>query len=314
MEILVLREGVHRLSAASYAERLRERLDDHRVRFAATPAEERRLLASADVVTGPRIDAEAIDDASNLRLFACTYAGYGHLPMDAFGDAGIAVTNATGVHAPNAAEHVLGAILTFSRRLHEAARSDTWQALDPGELAGATVTIVGLGAIGAAVAERLDSFGVTTLGVRQTPENGGPTDEVFGPDNLHEALARTDYLVLCCPLTESTRGLIGSAELTTLSPESVLVNVARGAVIDTDALVRSVRRGRIGGAALDVTDPEPLPDDHPLWNFDDVLITPHTAGATPKYYDRLADIVADNVRRLADDRPLRNQVGTAENH
>lgn len=313
MELLVLREGVHRLSAESYAERLEERLDDHRVRFAATPADERRLLASADVVTGPRIDAEAIADAPNLRLFACAYAGYGHLPMDALEDAGMAVTSATGVHAPNAAEHAIGAILSFSRGLHDAARAGTWQAIDPGELAGSTVTIVGLGAIGTAVAERLDSFGVTTLGVRRNPDGGGPTDEVFGPDSLHEALARTDYLVLCCPLTESTRGLIGSDELTTLPADAVLVNVARGEVVDTDALVRSLRRGRLGGAALDVTDPEPLPDDHPLWNFDDVLITPHIAGATPKYYDRLADIVADNVRRLADDQPLRNQVGAAEN-
>ena len=308
MDVLVTREGVHRLSAESYAERLRERLEDHQVRFAATPAEQRQLLASADVVTGPRIDAEAIEAASNLRLFACTYAGYGHLPMDALEDAGVAVTNATGVHAPNAAEHALGGILTFSRRLHEAARADTWQALDPGELAESTVTIVGLGAIGTAVAERLDPFDVTTLGVRRTPENGGPTDEVFGPDGLHDALARTDYLVLCCPLTESTRGLVGAAELTTLPPDAVVVNVARGEVVDTDALVRSLRRGRLGGAALDVTDPEPLPDDHPLWGFDDVLITPHSAGATPKYYDRLADIVADNVRRLTDGGPLRNRV------
>ena len=308
MELLVLREGVHRLSTAEYADALRARLDGHEVRHARTPAEERRLVASADVATGPRIDRELLDRADDLELFACAYAGYGHLPMADLREAGVAVTNATGVHAPNAAEHVVGAILAFSRRLHEAARAATWLPADPGELAGSTVTLVGLGAIGSAVVDRLEPFDVTTVGVRRRPGQGGPTDEVVGQDDLHEALARTDYLVLCCPLTEETRGLIGDDELTTLPKDAVVVNVARGAVVDTDALVSSLRRGRVGGAALDVTDPEPLPDDHPLWNFDDVLVTPHSAGATPKYYDRLADIVADNVRRLTDDRPLRNRV------
>ena len=313
MELLVLREGVHRLSAATYADELRSRLDGHTVRHARTPAEERRLVADADVVTGPRIDADLLERADDLDLFACAYAGYGHLPMDDLEAAGVAVTNAAGVHAPNASEHAVGAILTFSRRFHEVARGETWQPVDPGELAGSTVTVVGLGAIGSAVVDRLEPFDVTTLGVRHSPEKGGPTDEVFGQEDLHEALARTDFLVLCCPLTQETRGLIGKSELTTLPQGAVLVNIARGEVVETDALVRSLRSGRLGGAALDVTDPEPLPDDHPLWNLDDVLVTPHSAGATPKYYERLAEVVADNVGRLVEDRPLRNQVRPGEN-
>ena len=312
MELLVLREGVHRLPTTTYVEALDERLSDHEVRHARTPREERDLVPSADVVTGPRIDPALVDAAEELRLFACAYAGYGHLPMATLEESGVAVTSATGVHAPNAAEHVVGGILTFSRRLHEAAGREHWQPGDPDELAGSTVTVVGLGAIGEAVVERLRPFGVTTVGVRRRPEEGGPTDEVFGPEALHEALFRTDYLVLCCPLTEETRGLVGEAELATLPADSVLVNVARGEVVDTDALVGTLRRGRLGGAFLDVTDPEPLPDDHPLWGFDDVVVTPHTAGATPEYYERLADIVAENVRRLEDGRPLRNRVDAAE--
>jgi phosphoglycerate dehydrogenase-like enzyme len=312
MDLLVLREGVHRHDAAEYAAELRARLDDHNVRYAQTPAEERRAIADADVVTGPRIDTDLLDRADELDLFACAYAGYGHLPLDAFADAGVELTNAAGVHAPNAAEHAVGAMLAFSRKFHDASRAETWETSSPGEFAGSTATIVGLGAIGTAIAERLDAFDVRTLGVRRHPEQGGPTDEVFGQEQLHEALSRTDYLVLCCPLTPETRGLIDEAAFGTLSPDAVLVNIARGAVVDTDALVTTLRRGRLGGAALDVTDPEPLPDDHPLWGFDDVLITPHTAGATPKYYERLADIVAENVRRLADGRPLRNRVKIEE--
>ncbi len=314
MDVLVLRKGVNGLSSASYAETLRDRLDGHTVRHAATPAEEYEEIASADVVTGRSIDPALLNRAADLRLFACVFAGTEHLPLDALDEYGIAVTNAAGVHTASASEHAIGAMLTFSRRLHEAARADRWQTPRPTELSGSTVTIVGLGAIGGAIADRLEPFDVTTLGIRRSPEAGGPTDEVFGSDDLHTALARSDYVVLCCPLTEETRGLIGREEIGTLSSDAVLVNLARGEVVDIDALVEGLRwADGIGGAALDVTDPEPLPDDHPLWDLDEALVTPHTAGSTRKYYVRVADIVADNVERLDADQPLRNAVELGEN-
>jgi phosphoglycerate dehydrogenase-like enzyme len=121
---------------------------------------------------------------------------------------------------------------------------------------------------------------------------------VVGYDDLAAVLPRTDHLVLACPLTEATRGLVGEAELDPLPPEAVLVNVARGPVVDTDALVATLRRNRLRAAALDVTDPEPLPEDHPLWTLSNVHITPHTAGYTPHYFERCADILAENVRRV----------------
>jgi phosphoglycerate dehydrogenase-like enzyme len=132
MELLVLREGVHRYDAETYATKLRERLDDHTVRYAGTPAEERRVIANADVVTGPRIDADLLERADELDLFACAYAGYGHLPLDSFVDFDVQLTNAAGIHAPNAAEHAIGAMLAFSRRFHDASRADTWQPFSPG--------------------------------------------------------------------------------------------------------------------------------------------------------------------------------------
>ncbi|CCQ36396.1 probable D-2-hydroxyacid dehydrogenase [Natronomonas moolapensis 8.8.11] len=312
MELLVLREGVHGLPAESYAGALAERLPGHTVKHATTPDAERELIPDADVATGLDVRSSILADADSLRVFACAYAGTDHLPLDALAEHDIAVTNAAGVHTPNAAEQAIGSMLAFSRRLHEAARADSWQPVSPGELAGSTVTIVGLGAIGTGIAERLDPFGVTTVGVRRRPESGGPTDEVIGPERLQNALARSEFVVLCCPLTESTRGLVDAEALATLPPDAVLVNVARGEVIETEALVESLRRGWIGGAVLDVTDPEPLPDDHPLWGIDDVLITPHSAGATPNYYGRLADIVADNVGRLKAGETLRNRVRLRE--
>ena len=300
----VLRRGTHGMPIKEYVAALRERLDATEVRLARTPADERDLVRECEIVTGMEIEAGVLDQADKLRWFACAYAGVGHLPLDELRERGAVVTNASGVHGPNIGEYVIGAILSFVRDFGEARRRQTrreWRHYQADELQGSTVTVVGMGAIGQAVVERLDGFGVETVGVRYTPERGGPTDEVVGltdEDAFQEALSRTDHLVLACPLTEETRDLIGTAELKTLSPDAVLVNVARGPVVDTDALVAALRGDRLQGVALDVTDPEPLPEDHPLWNLGNVLITPHNAGHTPKYYERLADIVAGNVERV----------------
>jgi phosphoglycerate dehydrogenase-like enzyme len=313
VDIVVLRRGTHGLPMDEYAEELRERLPDREIALARTPHEERELVAEAPVVTGVGIDEALLDAAEELELFACAYAGYGHLPMDALRERGVAVTNAAGIHAASIAEQVLGYLLTFARDLHEGWRRQQnreYRHYQARELGGSTVTVVGLGAIGHAVVQRLQGFDVDTIGVRYTPEKGGPTDEVVGfdPEDVHDALARTDYLVLATPLTDTTRDLIDEDAFATLPPESVLVNVARGGVVDTDALVAELRREGIRGAALDVTDPEPLPEDHPLWTFENVLLTPHNAGHTPEHWPRLADIVAENVPKLDGDEALRNRV------
>ncbi|WP_256687001.1 D-2-hydroxyacid dehydrogenase [Halococcus qingdaonensis] len=313
-DVLVRREGVHGIPTSEYAAALRERLPEYDIRLARTPAEERELVTNARVVAGKTVDEDLLDRAENLELLACSFAGYGHLPMDAIESHGVSVTTASGVHGPNIAEDVLGHLLTLTRRHHEGWRRQQnreWRAYPTREFAGSTVTVAGLGALGSAVVERLQGFDVDTIGVRHSPEKGGPTDEVVGPDRLHEALARTDHLVLTVPLTDETEGMIAEAEFTTLPPDATIVNVARGPVVDTEALVSAVRSNDIGGAALDVTDPEPLPEDHPLWGFENVLITPHNAGNTPEYYERLADILAENLRRVADTgeyEGLKNQV------
>ncbi|SIR89710.1 D-2-hydroxyacid dehydrogenase [Natronorubrum thiooxidans] len=314
-DVLVLRNGTHGMPVEQYAAAIRDRLPGKTVALARTPADERVAIENARFVTGMTLDEGLLEAAENLEVFACAYAGTGHLPLDALEERNVTVTNASGVHGPNIGEHVLGSILRFTRRFHVGARQQRrreWRHYKAYELQGSTVTIVGLGAIGKAVCERLEPFGVETIGVRYTPEKGGPTDEVIGFEGeaFDEALARTDYLVLACPLTETTRGLIDHEAFTTVDPDAVLVNVARGPVVDTDALVGALRSNRIRGASLDVTDPEPLPEDHPLWTFGNVQITPHNAGHTPNYYERLADIVAENVRRVADEpnATLENQV------
>lgn len=312
-DVVVLREGTEGLSTAPYAEELRARLPDYEIRRARTPDEERELVANARVVTGVRIDEELLSHASDLELFACAFAGTEHLPTEALRERGVAVTNAGGIHAPGLAEGVLGNMLVFARRLHEGWRrkgNREWRHFQSGELTGSTVTVVGLGSIGQALVQRLEGMEVDTIGVRYSPEKGGPTDEVvgFGGGELHEALARTDYLVLACPLTETTRGLIGEAEFATLPPNAVVLNTARGPIVDTDALVSAIQINSIRGAALDVTDPEPLPQEHVLWGFENVLITPHTGGHTPKHWERLAEIVAGNVEALDGGSDLENLV------
>ncbi|ELY64000.1 D-2-hydroxyacid dehydrogenase [Natrinema versiforme] len=315
-DVLVLRKGTHGTPIEQYADAIRERLPDHTVELARTPAEESEAIRDARFVTGMTLEDDLLAAAETLEVFACAYAGTGHLPLAELEERGVAVTNASGVHGPNIGEHVLGAILSFTRRFHVGARRQRrreWRHYKAHELQGSTVTVVGLGAIGQSVCDRLEPFGVDTIGVRYSPEKGGPTDEVVGfeGDAFDDALARTDYLVLACPLTETTRGLIDREAFVTMDPESVLVNIARGPVVETDALVEALRSNWIRGASLDVTDPEPLPEEHPLWTFENVQITPHNAGHTPRYYDRLADIVAENRRRVDEsetDTDLENQV------
>lgn len=312
-DIAVLRAKPHGLSAVDYAEILRHRLPDSEIAFARTPEEERDLLRRVPVATGFDIDPDALADAA-LELFACVYAGTGHLPLSELESHDVAVTNAAGVHAPNVAEHVLGATLSFARRFDRAFRRRErreWRSYQATELQDSTVAVVGLGAIGRAIVERLEPFGVETVGVRYTPSKGGPTDKVYGFDEIHEAVADAEYVALACPLTDETAGLIDDDVFTTLPPSAVVINVARGGVVDTEALVGALQRNAIRGAALDVTDPEPLPADHPLWGFDNVLITPHNAGHTPAYWERTADILARNLD-IANERgafeELENQV------
>jgi len=310
-DVVVLRQTIHGSDGTELAAAIRERLPDRSVALARTPAEERELLETARIAVGLDVDEELLAAAENLELFACVFAGTGHLPREAFEDRGVALTNASGVHEPNIAEHVLGSMITHARqwtRAHRQQERREWRSYETTEVYGSTVAVVGLGAIGSAVVDRLEPFDADSLGVRYSPEKGGPTDEVYGFDEFHHAIADAEYVVLACPLTETTRGIVDTEAFRTMRSDAVLVNIARGPVVDTDALVSALRNSRIRGAALDVTDPEPLPEDHPLWGLGNVTITPHNAGHTPHYYERVADILAENVDRLDAGQELENRV------
>lgn len=301
-DVVVLNHAVHGIPASECVDALRDRLDDRTVALAESARAERDLVPDAEVIVGRDLSADLLDRATELRLFACTSAGTDRLDMEAFRDRGVAVTSASGVHGPNIAEHVLGWILMITRRLDEGIRRQQrgeWSHFQAfGELRGSRVCVVGLGAIGSAVVERLSGFDVETVGVRYTPEKGGPTDRVYGFDEIDEALVGTDFLVIACPLTETTEGLIGTKELAALPADGVVINIARGPIVDTDALVTALRKSDLHAAALDVTDPEPLPADHPLWSLHNAYITAHVSGYTPHYLERVADILARNLDRV----------------
>ena len=231
----------------------------------------------------------------------------------------VTVTNCAGVFAVPMAEHVLGIMLTFARALHVCARGTAeglWVGRGArrrvteciGELCGATVGIVGYGGIGRAVAQRAGAFGMRVLALRRRAQPDDAADEVWGPDRLDDLLRESDYVVLSCALTPQTRGLIGRRELALMKPEAVIVNVARGAVIDQSALIRALEGGRLRGAGLDVTATEPLPADSPLWRMDGVLITPHVSGMSPATHGRQFELLRENLRRYAAGEPLLNVV------
>ncbi|MFA9430522.1 D-isomer specific 2-hydroxyacid dehydrogenase family protein [Egicoccus sp. AB-alg2] len=209
-----------------------------------------------------------------------------------------------GVYAEPVAEHVLALALGGMRGVGRYARATTWSEPYGVNLLGGRVTILGGGAITTSLVRLLRPFGAHLTVVRRRPDPIPGVAEVVGMDRLHEALAGRDLVVLALALTPETRGVIDAAALDAMAGHAWLVNVARGGHVVTDDLVAALREGRIGGAALDVTDPEPLPDDHPLWTLDNVIITPHV-GNTPEMGRKLlANRIRENVQRYGDGQEL----------
>lgn len=277
------------------------------------------ILAETDVLlSNPIVPDNILERAPNLKWVQLTSAGADRL-IDSELVRRITVTSASGIHAIPISEYVIGAMIAFAKGFHRASRSQIdhkWQAFLPVELAGATVAVLGLGAIGGRVAQLAKAFEMRVLAMRRScdkrmsgAECGQPfVDQMFPPSELHAVLAESDYVALAVPLTSDSRHMIGEGELAVMKPNAVIINIARGAVIDQEALIRALKAQRIGGAALDVTDPEPLPPESELWDLENVMITPHISGGTPHYMDRAIELFCDNLRRYVDGETLRNVV------
>jgi len=211
----------------------------------------------------------------------------------------VVYTSAVGSYAESVAEHALALMLACVRELHHLARSDTWTRPDVGTLFDSTVGIVGCGGIGRELIRLLAPFRTRILAVTRSGTPVPGASRTVDPGGLDEVLSASDFIVIGAPATAETRHLIGRRELELMPPHCVLVNIARGSLIDTEALVEALAAGRIAGAGLDVTDPEPLPDGHPLWTEPRALITPHAANPARMLIPRLAERVAENVGRYA---------------
>ncbi|OLZ42145.1 hydroxyacid dehydrogenase [Natrinema saccharevitans] len=269
-------------------------------------------VADAEALVIHRLPDEVLAAADALEWVQALSAGTDRFDHDALADRGVALTNVSGIHAKPIGQQVLGYLLHFERGFDRAIaqqREREWERYLGGELGDRTVGIVGVGAIGSNVADYCRTFDARVVGTKRDPTDAPESvDEIYGPDGLESVLAASDYLVVACPLTDQTRGLLDADALATLPDDAVLVNIARGGIVDQSALVDALAAGDLGGAALDVFEEEPLPESSPLWARDDVLVTPHMAGSTPHYWERCADVFLRNYDRFRDGDPLENRV------
>jgi glyoxylate/hydroxypyruvate reductase len=274
------------------------------------PADEQRwrgYLAEAEVMFD--VDYTHLHDLAQLaprvRWIQATSAGIGQMLLrTGLIRTPIVFTTASGVHATPLAEFVLFALLAFAKDLPRLVRDQAahrWVRYCGRELRGTTAGIIGLGQVGRAVARACHALGVRVIGTRRTAT--GPRAAIDGVDvlvpsgELSTLLREVDALVLACPLTPQTQGLIGDAELRSMKRGAILVNIARGAVVDEPALIAALRDGRLGGAALDVAAAEPLPADSPLWDMPNVLISPHSASTADTENAKLTDLFCENLGR-----------------
>jgi len=257
--------------------------------------------------------------APQLRMVQSVSAGTDQFDRAAFAAAGVRLASGQGVNERAVAEHAMAMILAAMRRLPEARDNQArrrWRPMigDPAaredELGGKTMVILGLGRIGRRLARLARAFEMRVIGVRRSPATpDDPVDQVLPPARLAEAAAAADILVLTCPITPETRGLVDAGVLAAMRPTAWLCNVARGGVVVEPALVAALEAGRLAGALLDVAAEEPLPAASPLWAMPNVLITPHAAGETSRYEINVVDLLVENLGRLEQpDTVLRNEV------
>ena len=289
------------------------------VRFVSGLTEEQRLLRAGEFhgADAHLLTPEFLAAAHQLRWVQSHSAGVDrYLGLaDLMQRDEIVLTNMKGVHGPVIAEHVMAMLLSLCRALPDFQRAQDQGRWDrragSGQrvLAGSTLLVVGLGGIGTEVARRAHGFDMHVLATARSPRPAPEFVAELGTgEDLSRFLAEADFVVICLPLTDETRGLFDAARLAELKHDAILVNIGRGPIVDTEALVDALERGALGGACLDVTDPEPLPAGHPLWARGDVIITPHTAATGELTGRRREQLFHENVRRFGAGEPLLNVV------
>lgn len=288
---------------------------DAEVRWFASAEDAYAMAPGAEVgwldMQVPQHTGRALELGEDLKLVTTIYAGINAFPLDRMKARGTRLCNGAGINTNAVAEYAVLGMLALAKdfpAVVRAADRHEWLKDSPGkvELEGGSALIIGYGAIGRRIGQILDGFGMAVTGVRRSP-SGEPN--MLGPNDWRARLADFDWVVLAAPATSETAHLIGADELAAMKPGAFLVNIARGSMVDQDALIAALKSRRLAGAHLDVTDPEPLPADDPLWDVDNALITMHLSGrAQTRMYQRAAKLFLDNIARYRSGEPLINEV------
>jgi phosphoglycerate dehydrogenase-like enzyme len=315
--LIVLRHPFELWNAPDWvAERLREDFPQLEVVHLKDYVGLDEEIKNAEIVIAWSLRPEQIKSAKHLRWVHSTAAAVHQLLFPELANSDIVLTNARGVHGPVVAEHVMALIFALAKRIPQAVRlqeKHLWgqQALwetkpRPREIAGATLGLIGLGSIGTAVAKHAAALNMRVIAAREHPGKPKPdgVSEVFSGSQLEMLLAQSDYVVLATPVTANTRQLMNGGRFAQMKPESCLINVGRGSLVDERALAEALRSRQLSGAALDVFEKEPLAADSPLWDLENLLITPHTAGLTEKLWERHYRHITENLRRYLALEPL----------
>jgi phosphoglycerate dehydrogenase-like enzyme len=280
-------------------------------------ADENGLAGAADAEVAfsgnnPRRVRQLLDATPNLRWYHTVSAGVENMPLAELAERGIVLTNNSGSYDVQIAEHLMMFVFAASRQLHryrDQQRSRVWKDLSHEELRDATIVVYGMGSIGGEVARLASAVGMRVIGVRRKATSREPgIARVVAAEQLAEVAGEADYLAITAPLTAATRGAISREVISRMKPTAWIVNIARGAIVDEDAMVEALRDKRIAGAGLDVFATEPLPPDHPLWTMENVMITPHSSGDSPRANERTLVLFAENLRRYKVGEPLLNRV------
>lgn len=273
-------------------------------------------IREAEVIIGWSLLPQQLAHARKLRWIHSPAAAVHQLLFPELVDSNVVLTNGREVNGPVVAEHAMALILALAKNLPRAMKfqarrlwgqEEMWNSFPrPREIAGATLGLVGLGSIGSRLAQNAAALGMRVVAVRENLGKPKPqaVEKVLPAAELDSLIAQSDFVALTVPVTPATRGLMNASRLARMKPEACLINVGRGPLVDEAALLAVLRERRIGGAALDVFEHEPLPADSPLWDLENLLITPHSAGLTERLWDRQYELISENLRRYLEHRPL----------
>lgn len=295
-----------------YVEKMRKTFPDVEFSRVVEPGNMKDAIVDADIVLGGRFNAELFLQAKKLKWIQTSSAGVERFLFPELVESKVILTDASGVHAKPIAEQVIGFMLSFTRKLNIFLRlqlQKKWGRMTGDELSGKVLGVIGLGSVGSEIARKAKVFDMTVIATKKTL-TAKPTyvDELLPSTELESLLKRSDFLILSTPLTPETYHMIDEKKLKIMKKGAILINIGRGKLIDENALIKALKEHWIAGAGLDVFETEPLPVDSELWNLENVIITPHTAGSTPHYSERVCQLFMENLKRFREGSPLINVV------